>query len=264
MRLSDLSRDDQARLLDLDPLLNREEFNAFWTLVSRLKGRQLTDVQAAAANDLSDTTRQVLLRINNFGVSTWSVWTRDDEVSLAERFDSDSRGLVMDLSGFERQAERSAVALATLRQLWTNRESRQPVLLVIDEAHNICPAVPTDSIQQALTDLVVMLAGEGRKYGLYLLLSTQRPDKLHPNVISQCDNLLLMLMNSQADLETLGSIFSFVPADMLAESVSFRQGEALIAGKIVNAPMLVKMGQRLSREGGADVPTTWASVAITD
>jgi DNA helicase HerA-like ATPase len=41
-----------------------------------------------------------------------------------------------------------------------------------------------DPIQAAVTELLIAIAGEGRKYGLYLFLATQRPDKLHPNVIS--------------------------------------------------------------------------------
>ena len=44
------------------------------------------------------------------------------------------------------------------------------------------------------------IAAEGRKFGLYLLVSTQRPQKVHPNVVSQCDNLVLMRLNSAADL----------------------------------------------------------------
>jgi DNA helicase HerA-like ATPase len=116
-----------------------------------------------------------------------------------------------------------------------------------------------DAIQQAATDLMIAIAGEGRKYGIYLFLATQRPDKLHPNVISQCDNLMLMRMNSQADIERLAEIFSFVPKGLLAEAAAFRQGEALLAGKTVPSPMTVRIGSRLSAEGGMDIPTTWAT-----
>ena len=56
------------------------------------------------------------------------------------------------------------------------------------------------------------IAAEGRKFGLYLLTSTQRPQKVHPNVVSQCDNLVLMRMNSAADLAYAREVFSFVPA----------------------------------------------------
>jgi uncharacterized protein len=56
-------------------------------------------------------------------------------------------------------------------------------------------------------------AGEGRKFGLYLIVVTQRPQKVHENVLSQCENLVLMRMNSAVDRAT-----------------TFRQGEALVAG----------------------------------
>ena len=46
-------------------------------------------------------------------------------------------------------------------------------------------------------DLVVRIAGEGRKYGLYLLMVTQRPEKLEPNALTQCDNLMLLRLNGR-------------------------------------------------------------------
>ena len=74
------------------------------------------------------------------------------------------------------------------------------MLIVVDEAHNVCPARPEDPLTAIATEHAVRIAGEGRKFGLYLLVSTQRPQKVHENVLSQCDNLLLMRMNSLADL----------------------------------------------------------------
>jgi DNA helicase HerA-like ATPase len=66
------------------------------------------------------------------------------------------------------------------------------MLIVIDEAHNLCVPNPVTPLEAALTERISHIAGEGRKYGLWLLLSAQRPSKIHPNVISQCDNLALM------------------------------------------------------------------------
>ena len=109
------------------------------------------------------------------------------------------------------------------------------------------------------TERVVQIAAEGRKYGLYLLTSTQRPHKVHENVVSQCDNLLLMRMNSKADLADLGRVLSFVPEGLMAGATSFRMGQALVAGKFSPQAAYVKMGERVTEEGGADIPTTWAT-----
>lgn len=261
IRFSDLSPEDQARTLQLDPLADRTEFDTTWRLVERMGRSQfsLRDVQHAGADDLSEATRQVMLRIANLGITRWDIWAEGEEPSVVDTLAGDWRAMVLDVSRFELPVERSVVALATLRHFWRQRESRQPVLLVVDEAHNVCPAEPMDSIQAAATELMISIAGEGRKYGIYLFLSTQRPDKLHPNVISQCDNLMLMRMNSHADIEDLARIFSFVPEGMLREAAAFRQGEALLAGKLVPSPTIMRIGSRLSAEGGSDVATTWAT-----
>ena len=65
---------------------------------------------------------------------------------------------------------------------------------------------------------------------------------------------MLMRMNSPADLGELGTVFGFAPADMVAGSPEYVQGEALLAGGFVAVPSLVRMGARLTREGGLDVP----------
>ena len=52
--------------------------------------------------------------------------------------------------------------------------------------------------------------------------------------------------------------FSFVPPSLIGRSVTFRLGEGLIAGKISPQPALLRFGARVSQEGGADVPATWA------
>ena len=124
---------------------------------------------------------------------------------------------------------------------------------MIDEAHNVCPAVASDAITALGTEDAIRIAGEGRKFGLYLIVVTQRPQKLHENVLSQCDNLILMRMNSTADLAHVGRVFSFVPPGLIDRATTFRQGEALVAGKIASHPALMRFGARITKEGGSDV-----------
>ena len=80
------------------------------------------------------------------------------------------------------------------------------------------------------------IAAEGRKFGLYLLVCTQRPQKVQENVVSQCDNLVLMRMASAADLAYAGELLSFAPRGLLDGATSFRLGEALVAGQARLAP----------------------------
>jgi DNA helicase HerA-like ATPase len=164
---------------------------------------------------------------------------------------------VFDVGGFRRAEEKSLVANGLLGLLWHGRDQRQPCLVVIDEAHNICPQEPDEPIQAMATQRAIAIAAEGRKYGLYLLLSTQRPGKIHINILSQCDNLVLMRMNSADDLQRLAQVFSFVPSTLLDRSTTFAQGESLVAGKISPLPAIIRFGKRFSQEGGSDIPDTW-------
>jgi DNA helicase HerA-like ATPase len=200
------------------------------------------------------------LRIRNLGVMEWAAWSRDTDDSglLAELDRDDWRCLVVDLGSIAVPAERAMVAAAVLSKLWTRRAQRRPVLLVIDEAHNVCPPDPADELTAFATEQAVRIAGEGRKFGIYLLVASQRPLKVHENVLSQCDNLFLMRMNSAGDLARLGELFSFVPPGLLARATSFKLGESLVAGRVASHPMLARTGGRIASEGGSDVPADWA------
>lgn len=261
IRFSELTSHEQAAVLKLDPLRDRTEFNAYWRIAERMEGRSysLSDVHEASTRILQEDARQIGLRMENLGVADWGVWADEERPALGDYREGDWRGAVLDVGGLASADEQSVVAMAVLGRLWRRREERQPILVVIDEAHNVCPAEPVGNLQALATEHVVRIAGEGRKFGIYLLLSTQRPQKLHPNVLSQCDNLILMRMNSLEDVGHLASTFSFVPPRLLEQSTNFTLGEALLAGKIAPTPTAVKFEGRLSPEGGGDVSSAWAS-----
>jgi len=199
------------------------------------------------------------LRARNIGLFDWNIWDPQRPSIVAELRDPTARCTVVDLGSLGTAAEQQLVAQAVLSALWRSRHSREPCLVVVDEAHNICSADPRDEVGRLSTDTAVQIAAEGRKYGLYLLTSTQRPNKVHENVVSQCDNLLLMRMNSEADLTDLGRLFSFVPPGLIAGATSFRMGQALVAGRVLPHAAYVQVGRRVSEEGGADVPAAWAT-----
>src|SRR5215212_8678869 len=261
IRFSDLERHEQGLVLGMDPLRDREEFNAYWRAIEGLSRDRysLSEVKVTVATQFSEEARQLGLRIENLGVADWSLWCSADEPSLIDLLEEDWRCLVIDSGTLASPAEQSIVAAAVLGYLWRHRHERQPILIVADEAHNICPQEPADNLEAAATSHAIKIAGEGRKFGLYLLVSTQRPSKIHVNVLSQCDDLALMKMNSVSDLAHVSQIFSQAPATFLEQSSHFVQGECLLAGKMVRNPTFGGFEGRFSEEGGTDVPTSWAT-----
>ena len=186
----------------------------------------------------------------------WGIWPGPEGKSLPEELenpDPAARCIVVDLGSLPTREEQAVAAGAVLERLWRRRARREPVAIVIDEAHNICPAEPGDPLTALVTADAIRIAGEGRKFGLYLIVVTQRPQKVHENVLSQCDNLVLMRMNSIADLGHVARVFSAVPTGLIDRATTFAQGEALVAGKIASHPALIRFGSRISQEGGADV-----------
>lgn len=256
LRIGDLSPEAQAAVLRLDPLADREEYEAFRRSLARIREK---GPGVSLDEDGDDAARAFALRVANLGVLEWEIWQRDAPgATLHEQLgDDDWRALVVDLGALTRRAEQLAVATAVLERLWEHRLDRRPVLLVIDEAHNVCPAEPEPGLETLATEHCVRIAGEGRKFGLHLLLVSQRPAKVHPNVLSQCENLLLMRVNSAADRAHLAEAFSHVPPSLIAAAGDFAQGETLAAGRIAAHPTLLRFGARLSREGGGDVPADW-------
>jgi len=248
VRFRDLSPEGQAAVLRLDPLADREEYAELTALVEDERIRSLADLEQAEASALQ-------LRARNLGIGRWTIWPGPEGESLAEELDDPAgpRCLVVDLGSLATRDEQAIAAANVLERLWRRRAKREPIAIVIDEAHNVCPAEPGDPITALATEDAIRIAGEGRKFGLYLIVVTQRPQKVHENVLSQCDNLVLMRMNSSADLAHVGRVFSFVPPGLIDRAGTFAQGEALVAGKIASHPALIRFGERITHEGGEDV-----------
>ncbi|MGC5172392.1 ATP-binding protein [Micromonospora sp. DT81.3] len=252
----------RAAILQVDPLNDAEDFNAMLRLEAELTALQPSgrlpesfghgQLVAFLKGSDDPIRRRLAMRLENLGVADWELWAwghRNVIEDIEERPDA----TVIDLGGFPTQAESRSAALAVLDHLWDNREQRIGRLIVIDEAHNLCTPEPSTPVQRLLTERIVQIAAEGRKYGLWLLLSTQRPSKVHPNALSQCDNLALMRMSSPRDLDELGDVFGYAPESLLGRSPGFAQGQALFAGGFVDQASLVQMGSRLTHEGGSDV-----------
>src|SRR3954447_14261202 len=252
VRFRELSPAQQAAVLRLDPLVDYEEYGELAGFVEDERIRSVEDLARVASDALK-------LRARNLGVDRWSIWPGAEGQSLIAELEDPAgpRCMVVDLGSLATREEQTVTAGAVLARLWRRRATREPIAIVIDEAHNVCPAHPGDLLTALATEDAIRIAGEGRKFGLYLIVVTQRPQKVHENVLSQCDNLVLMRMNSTADLAHVGGIFSFVPPGLLDRATTLRQGEALVAGQIASHPALIRFGARITHEGGADVSGWW-------
>jgi DNA helicase HerA-like ATPase len=113
--------------------------------------------------------------------------------------------------------------------LWS--DGATPLLFVCEEAHRYAPA--DRSVGFAPTRRALMrIAKEGRKYGVYLGLVTQRPGELDPTIISQCNTLFAMRLANERDqallrsavTDAVANLLGFVPSLGTREVVAFGEG----------------------------------------
>jgi len=256
---SDFDADVRALLLQLHPIRDMDLYAAFRALTDTLPTPYSIGDVARAATAAGGEYAGIALRIANLGLDRWGIWRRDGEKSLLRAYPEGlPRCLVLDVGSLTRPDERAAASLVLLGNRWARRRERTPMLIAVDESHNVFPTSTTNPLLQQTAELGALIAGEGRKFGLHLFIATQRPSKVHPNVVSQCDNLILMRMNGAGDVQDLATLFSHVPEPLLRQSTGFGLGQALFAGPIAPVPLIAQVGTRLTREGGGDVPTSWA------
>jgi len=112
----------------------------------------------------------------------------------------------------------------------------QPLLIVLEEAHNYLKA-GEDSIASRA---VQSIAKEGRKYGVGLVLVTQRPSELDETVLSQCGTIIALRMNNSKDRGHIRSAIQDELQTMIDLLPNLRTGEGIISGEGVKIPSRVQ------------------------
>ncbi len=177
---------------------------------------------------------------------------------------TDVRVVCLDLGSLDHPEQRFITAATALDSLWArargewtkalastaDQDRRCPVFVIIDEAHNIAPEESITDVARSTLDVLVRIAMEGRKYGLFLFVVTQRPARVNSNLLSQCDNLALMKMSNPADVRLVQDRFGFVPAGWAERALEFKKGQMLLSGQFVERPVYAQVAPRRTVEGG--------------
>ena len=114
-----------------------------------------------------------------------------------------------------------------------------PLLVVCEEAHRYVPADKRLGFGPTRRS-ISRIAKEGRKYGVYLGLVTQRPAELDPTILSQCSSIFAMRMANEADHAIIRSAVSDAASSTLAALPSIGNREAIAFGEAVSMPMRVR------------------------
>lgn len=128
-----------------------------------------------------------------------------------------------------------------------------PLLLVYEEAHKYVPNSELAKYRSSKNS-IERIAKEGRKYGVTLLLASQRPSEISETIFSQCNNFIAMRLTNPNDQgyvkkllpDTLGSLIDKMP--------SLKAGEALLIGESIILPSIVQIDECNLPPSSNDIP----------
>lgn len=155
-----------------------------------------------------------------------------------------SQVIILDMN--EAADEVVEVASAVMARLIFDRlrkaepRNRMPVNLILEEAHRYVAERPSGHAIDA-SRVFQRIAKEGRKYGLFLMVASQRPSELSKTVLSQCSNFVVHRIQNPDDLQHIRQMTPFVSDSVMKRLPSLPKQHALIFGNAVNLPTTFKV-----------------------
>ena len=159
---------------------------------------------------------------------------------------------VIDLSGVPNEVAgvASAVIARTLFNLkvWQTEEerNRDPVVLVCEEAHRYVPN-SGEAQYEAAQESIRRIAKEGRKYGVGLILVSQRPSEVESTVLSQCNSWIVLRTTNESDRNHVRGVLPDSLAGLTKMLSGLRRQEAIFVGQAATLPSRI-MVRDLSEE----------------
>ncbi len=179
---------------------------------------------------------------------------------------------IVDLSGVPNEV--AGVASAAIARIvfqlkvWQTDTERQnsPALLVCEEAHRYVPnrgEVQYEAAQSAIR----RIAKEGRKYGVGLLLVSQRPSEVEATVLSQCNSWIVLRITNDADREHVRSILPDSMSGLTKMLSGLRRQEAIFVGQAATLPSRIMIrsleNDQLPRSNDVDFDEGWQQQAMS-
>jgi DNA helicase HerA-like ATPase len=116
-----------------------------------------------------------------------------------------------------------------------------PVVLVLEEAQNYIQESRKSGEDSISKEVFERIAREGRKFGLGLVVSSQRPSEMSKTVLSQCNSFVVHRLQNPEDLRYFREIVPGIYGQLLEQLPALAPRTALVLGECVQAPALVEM-----------------------
>lgn len=210
----------------------------------------------------------------SFLMANWAGGAQDPFPTIVAQLMGDGpQPRVIDISGVPNEVAGvcSAVIARTLFNLkvWQTSEERasDPVLLVCEEAHQYVPN-RGEAQYEAAQEAIRRIAKEGRKYGVGLLLVSQRPSEVEATVLSQCNSWVVLRVTNDADREHVKAILPDSMAGLTKMLSGLRRQEAIFVGQAAMLPSRIMirdlLPEQLPKSNDIDFDKGWQSAAMSE
>ncbi len=164
----------------------------------------------------------------------------------------EGKASVIDMRGVNPEIQ-DLIVSRICREIFELRKVNQvpPGMIVVEEAHNFCPERGYGKASS--TAVLRTIASEGRKFGLGLMIISQRPARVDKNVISQCNTQIILRVTNPNDLQAIKKGVEGLTGEMVEEIRRLPPGTALIVSTDIERPIIVDVRIRKSKHGGSSV-----------
>lgn len=220
---------------------------------------QLSNFVNRLENKLSDKRMEFLL-----GNASKHITIEETLKRLIGYSDAKSNITVLDLSGIPFEVLSITVSLISrilfefgyyYKKVCEQREETNniPLLLVYEEAHKYVPNSDMAKYR-ASKESIERIAKEGRKYGVSLLLASQRPSEISETIFSQCNNFLALRLTNPNDQNYVKRLLPDTLGGLVDKMPSLRAGECLLIGDAVVIPSIVRIDRCNPSPTSNDIP----------
>jgi len=124
---------------------------------------------------------------------------------------------------------------------YKDKRGEYPIALILEEAQNYIPEVDKNGKKSITKKVFEKIAREGRKFGVSLIVSSQRPSELSKTILSQCNTFIVHKLQNPEDQRYIRQIVSSANEELLNQLPILPQQHAIIMGEAVRTPSQVKI-----------------------
>ncbi|RLF12602.1 MAG: hypothetical protein DRJ62_02255 [Thermoprotei archaeon] len=240
-KILDLAQKAEKELaVEVEDTSGRTYLKALYTLIVRMR-------DAITSKKDSHVYDGILLKLEK-NIVEYDVYSTDvvDPVDLLEP------GVIVDVDVSRLpDAARDEVVSYVCRQVLQRAMAGRilPTLIVIEEAHLYLRS----DVETAAKQAIVRIAREGRKYGVGLLIVSQRPKRLDPDVLSQMNSLCVLKIMQPEDQNYVRQYSEWLTEEMAAALPTLERGEAILLGEWVRMPVAVLIDKHEGKRRGTTI-----------